>query len=259
MRLVKLNPPGTILHHEAIMQMVGKIGGSSFIEVGCGNGQLSARICRQGWSGIGVDYSEPALLQAADALKEKISSGQYRLVKGDLMNGIDIVEKVDLAISIMVMEHVEDHQSFVKKMTELVKPGGHVIIAVPGRRDYWCIEDETVGHLRRYDRQDLEGLLARSGLQDIELWSVGVPTANLLFHLGNFIVSRSKEMEKVNNTKHEQTVSSGVREIPFKTVFPSVFRLILNRWTLYPLIVLQKLFYCSNFGIILMSSARRAM
>jgi len=137
-------------------------------------------------------------------------------------------------------------------MAACVRPGGLVLVAVPGRRDCWGLEDETVGHLRRYDRSDLENLLVAAGLVDVGIWSVAVPTANVLRRLGNFLIARSRERAKLGRDSLEQTKESGVRDIPFKTTFPPIFRLVLNRWTMWPFGVLQRLFYRTELGVTLL-------
>lgn len=255
MKLIKIDPPGSWCHYEAVMEMIRRIRGRgrTFMEVGCGAGDLSLRLCREGWKGIGVDSSSQSIERATETLAEYLATGKYRLIQRDIFALEDLGEKVDVGLSMMVMEHVEDHVGFLRKIASRVKPGGHLIIAVPGRRDRWGIEDETVGHLRRYDRLDLKETLKSAGLKDILVWSVAVPVANLLFHLGNHMVRNSSEIEKVRQSAHEQTASSGVREIPWKTVFPSWCRLILNRTTLFPLFVAQRCFYDSNLGLTMLA------
>jgi hypothetical protein len=123
-----------------------------------------------------------------------------------------------------------------------------VVICVPGRKDRWSFEDETVGHLRRYDRADLYRVLEAVGLKGIEIWSVAVPIANILFRISAWLVRNSNEAKKVGLSQREQTETSGLREIPWKTAFPPWAKLILNRYTLYPLLVLQRLFYRTGLG-----------
>jgi SAM-dependent methyltransferase len=164
---------------------------------------------------------------------------------------------VDLAISYMVMEHVEDDTGFLEAIARFVKPGGTLIIAVPGRRDCWSLEDETVGHLRRYDRGDLDAVLRKANLDAVSVWSVGVPTINMLFKISLRMVARSvAETSKVGLSPRQQTETSGIREIPWKTVFPSWVRIILNRVTLYPLFVVQRWFYRTNLGVVMMGMGR---
>jgi len=122
-----------------------------------------------------------ARLQIASiTLDRYIQKGQYRLQLGDLHDLPAGFTKVDIAISYMVMEHVEDDVGFIRKIAQYVKPGGSIILAVPGRRDRWSLEDETVGHFRRYDRDDLDAVLRKANLGQVSVWSVGVPTINML-------------------------------------------------------------------------------
>jgi len=238
------------------MEMMSHAGGRTFLEVGCGPGTLSSRLCAKGWQGMGIDFSPMAIEQASLNLNECIQAGRYRLIPGDIFD-VDLgAEKFDVGLSMMVMEHVRDHVGFVKRIGDFIKPGGHVIIGVPGRRDRWGTEDETVGHLRRYDRSDLNDTLVSAGLTDVTVWSVAVPTANLLFHFGNFFIRNSREMDKRKQSAREQTETSGIREIPGKTVFPSILRLVLNRTALYPLFVLQRAFYKSNLGLTMIACGK---
>lgn len=249
---VKIDPPGTFCTYEALRDAMKIYGGKTFIEIGCGAGQFSKMLCDEGLEGVGVDFSKEAIVIAGQTLSAHIASGRYRLVHGDVLDLPDDFAQADLAISYMVMEHIEDDVGFIKKIAKYVKPGGSIILGVPGRRDRWSIEDETVGHLRRYDRADLFEVLRKANLRQIEVWSVAVPIANLLFRLGAWLVSRSNEIKKVGQSQREQTESSGIREIPWKTAFPSWVRLILNRVTLWPLFVIQRRFYRTGLGVTMM-------
>ena len=255
MNLVKIDPPGSWCHYDAAMAMTRSTGGRSFLEVGCGPGGLSLRLCEKGWHGVGIDFSKPAIDQARETLRKYIENGQYRLMLSDIFE-FDLGEQFDVGISMMVMEHVQDHHGFLKRIAHFVKPGGHVIVAVPGRRDRWGIEDETVGHLRRYERDDLRETLLAAGLTDVKVWSVAVPVANVLYHFSNFFIRNSAEVGKLNQSGTEQTQTSGIREIPWKTVFPPVFKLLLNRVTLYPLFILQRRFYQTNLGLTLLACGK---
>lgn len=256
MKFVRIDPPGSWCLYEAALEMIQTLSGKSFIEVGCGSGDLSLRLCRKGWTGLGVDFSPLAVEQAKANLGEFIKTGHYRVFEGDVFELDPGAEKFDIGVNLMVMEHVDDDAGFLRRIGEFVKPGGHVIVAVPGRRDRWGLEDETVGHKRRYDRDDLEQTLLSAGLSEVKIWSIAVPVANLLFHLGNFFVRNSPEINKLNQSARQQTETSGIREVPWKTTFPSAFKLILNRGTLYPLLMMQRLFYGSSRGLTLIACGK---
>lgn len=256
MRYVKVDPPGTFCIKEALRDALRTRSGRTFLDIGCGGGGMSRLLCDAGWTGIGVDFSQQALAIARQELAPFIEAGSYRLHEGDVHDLSADLDRVDLAISYMVMEHIEDDVGFVRKLCGLVKPGGSVVLGVPGRRDRWSLEDETVGHFRRYDRADLETVLRDAGLQQVDIWSIGVPVANLLFNLSVRLIARSSEQEKIGQSQREQTETSGIREIPWKTVFPAWVRILLNRTTLSPLFVLQRLFYRTGLGITMMGMGR---
>jgi 2-polyprenyl-3-methyl-5-hydroxy-6-metoxy-1,4-benzoquinol methylase len=251
----KLNPPGTFCQLEAIKEMALGCGGKTFLEVGCGDGTLSQVLLESGLQGVGVEMSPPALALAKKQLQKFTAAGQYQLVAGDIME-VD-PKPADLVVSSMVLEHIEDDDAFLRRLAGFVNPGGSLIVAVPGRKDHWCLEDDLVGHYRRYERPELSALLTKVGLQNVKVWSASVPTANFLFKLSNILTARTNsERVKAHQSRAEQTQTSGVREIPFKTVFPSFFKLILNRQILYPLLAIQRMFYDTDYGITLVASGK---
>lgn len=257
-KFVRIDPPGQWCCNQAVFEAIQKCGGTSFIEVGVGAGVLSRPLCERGLTGVGVDFSAEAVQIARHNMIDHIEAGRYTLVHDDISNLHPNGRCYSLGLSMMVMEHVADDVAFVRRISDFVEPGGHVIVAVPGRQDRWGIEDETVGHLRRYSRKDLERVLSEAGLVHVTVWSVAVPVANLLFRLGNLTLRTSAEVSKTRLSKVDQTRTSGIREIPFKTVFPAWFGVLLNRTTLYPLFVLQRFFYSTNLGLTLVAFGRKS-
>lgn len=256
MKFVRIDPPGSFCSNEAVRDAVKRLTPKTFVDVGCGGGGLSKVLCGMGLSGIGVDFSKEALAIAGDTLAPEIAAGAYRLVEGDATRLAEPLPGADIAVSYMVMEHVEDDVGFARQVAGLTRPGGHVLIAVPGRQDRWSIEDDTVGHLRRYERDGLKAVLERAGLEAVEVWSVAVPTANILLGASSWLIRRSNEVGKIGQTQRAQTETSGIRDIPWKTVFPSWVRIVLNRRTLWPLFVIQRAFYRTNLGLTMMGVGR---
>ena len=256
MKLVRIDPPGTFCTQEALRDALRGCDRGTFLDVGCGGGNLSKLLCDAGFTGLGIDFSTQAIELARVLLAPCIADGRYRLIAGEMRDLPADFTKVDLAISFMVMEHVEDDIGFIRDIAKFVKPGGRIILGVPGRRDRWSLEDETVGHFRRYDRGDLDTVMKKAGIGQVSIWSVGVPTSNLLFRASLWTIARAGEAAKKVQSQREQTETSGIREIPWKTVFPSWVRIILNRVTLYPLFVVQRLFYRTGLGLVMMGMGR---
>jgi len=203
--------------------------------------------------------SAAAIEQARDHLAEFVGTGRVELDQADIFSELD-ARGYDLVLSLMVMEHVEDDVAFARKLVARANPGGHVIVGVPGRRDRWSIEDETVGHWRRYETEDLARVLEAAGLRNVTVWSVAVPVANVLFYAGNLLLRLSGEASKKDTlSRLAQTEKSGMQEIPLKTMFPPVFRCVLNRYTMAPLFVLQRLFYRTTRGLTLIAFGQRSV
>lgn len=259
-RLVPLEPPGTHCQHQAVFDALRRIdrrsAGRTFVEVGCGDGSLAAKLCDRGYRGVGVDFAERALAVARDTAAAAIDRGSLELRRVDLVEDPAAIRDLgvfDVALSMMVMEHVEDDALFLRRLTGLAAPGGHVVLGVPGRMDRWSIEDDQVGHVRRYERHELADRLAGAGLEDVVVWSVSVPVANLLHPLGTLLMKRAS----AEGSRLEKTRVSGLRRIPLKTAFPPVFRWVLNRRVLSPLFLLQRLFYSTSLGLTLIGFGRR--
>jgi 2-polyprenyl-3-methyl-5-hydroxy-6-metoxy-1,4-benzoquinol methylase len=232
-----------------LRDVVRQINAKSFVDVWCGGGSFSKLLCSMGMTGMGIDFSPLAIETTAKTMSKEIAEGKYAAISADVTTLDRPLQPADMGLSIMVIEHVKDDVGFVRKLSQLVRPSGWLAICVPGRKDCWTFKDETVGHLRRYDREDLHRVLRAGGLRDVEVWSVAVPIANLLLQVGAWLVRNSSEASKVGLSQRQQTETSGLRDIPWKTTFPALVGLLLNRYALYPLLVMQRLFYRTNLGV----------
>jgi SAM-dependent methyltransferase len=258
MKFIKLDPPGTWCLYETLFEVLNSVEGRRFLEVGCGGGDISLKLLQKGYTGTGIDFSPVSIKEASTKLKPYIDSAKYHLYQGDFMQDPPLEKDYDFAMSFFVMEHNADDVGFLKTMKSRVRPGGNVIISVPGRKDKWSIEDDTAGHIRRYDRDDLIKVMEQAGLVNPQVWSLAVPVSNIIFGLSNLAINKSAENEKRRLSREEQTKSSGVRDIPFKTIFPPFFKICLNRVALQPVFFTQRFFYKSGMGLTLLARAQCA-
>ncbi|HRP07202.1 MAG TPA: hypothetical protein PLL69_01825, partial [Gemmatimonadales bacterium] len=74
-------------------------------------------------------------------------------------------ERLDTAIALNVVEHIEDDVGAVRSMADSLVPGGRVVILVPALQWIYGRMDEELGHFRRYNKELLGGVLERAGLQ----------------------------------------------------------------------------------------------
>lgn len=73
-------------------------------------------------------------------------------------------DKVDSAMCINVMEHIEDDVAVMRNLAGVVKPGGTVVVLIPHDQDLYSGVDRALGHYRRYDEQTLRKVVEEAGL-----------------------------------------------------------------------------------------------
>ena len=64
-----------------------------------------------------------------------------------------------------MLEHIENDQAIFNLFFEKLKPEGKVFLYVPAFQFLWTKMDDAVGHVRRYQRQDLEQKLILAGFE----------------------------------------------------------------------------------------------
>jgi SAM-dependent methyltransferase len=71
-----------------------------------------------------------------------------------------------------VLEHIEDDLGAVAEMAAALEKGGRLIVTFPHRRDFFAVDDRFVGHHRRYELQEMLGILEKSGLRTLSVGKV---------------------------------------------------------------------------------------
>jgi SAM-dependent methyltransferase len=70
---------------------------------------------------------------------------------------------LDLVFLLDVLEHQEDDRRLLEEVLGKIKPGGRLVVTVPGHPFLFGGHDRALGHYRRYRRRELEGLLRSLG------------------------------------------------------------------------------------------------
>ncbi|GIE87270.1 class I SAM-dependent methyltransferase [Actinoplanes regularis] len=98
-------------------------------------------------------------------LKERMADHPNIDVRQMLLPAQDAAGEYSAAVSYNVLEHIEDHVGALRSMSELVRPGGRVIIIVPAFMFAMSQVDIATGHIRRYTKKTLGAAFAEAGLQ----------------------------------------------------------------------------------------------
>jgi SAM-dependent methyltransferase len=134
--------------------------GRSVLEIGAGTGALSARfrdVDRQ----VVTDVDP----EAVDHLTRRFAGRDHIEVRAlDLLAGETLGEPVDTAIAVNVLEHLEDDAQALRTLARSVRPGGTLVLFVPGYDQLYGDFDRKVGHVRRYTPARLRSAAERAGL-----------------------------------------------------------------------------------------------
>jgi SAM-dependent methyltransferase len=69
----------------------------------------------------------------------------------------------DTVVCLNVLEHVEDHIGALQRLYDVLVPGGKLLLWVPADQALFGTMDEQVGHVRRYEREELRALIQDAG------------------------------------------------------------------------------------------------
>ncbi|MDR3534920.1 MAG: methyltransferase domain-containing protein [Acetobacteraceae bacterium] len=145
---------------------------SKVLEIGCGAGQVMARIkqTRKIVRSVGIDLM-PAAIEQAKLIFDEATAANVET--SDLPN-----EQFDLIIALDVLEHLSDPWRMIQRLHALLVPGGTIVVSLPhvghwtvswplltkGQWDYTSegLLDRT--HLRFFSRRGAEDLMTSSGL-----------------------------------------------------------------------------------------------
>lgn len=83
--------------------------------------------------------------------------------------------KFDTIVALNVVEHIKHANRAMANFKTMLKPGGRLIILVPAGKWAYGSLDKSLGHIKRYDRQELVELLSKAGFKIEVVRSLNLP------------------------------------------------------------------------------------
>src|SRR5574341_948256 len=150
-------------------------------DIGCGAGSFLDYVKNVCIKTIAI---EPSSL-----FRESLEKRGYTVYPYAIEAVSDYKEKVDIAVSFSVLEHVEDPLRFLREIHSLISADGKLIISTPNADDLLLEVIPEVykpffyrkAHLWYFNRKSLNYLLVAAGFKDISI------TAFHRFGVGNFL------------------------------------------------------------------------
>lgn len=166
---------------EILSRQFGGRTGGSVLDIGSGNGSMTAVLASKGYAMVGVEPSTAGVALAREA---------YPAVRFELGDGYeDLRERFglfDAVVSCEVIEHLLTPGVYLKRIREVMKDGSiaiistpyhaylkNVLIAASGKWDHHHHPTREWGHVKFFSRDTINDLAATAGLREVEFHRVG--------------------------------------------------------------------------------------
>ena len=130
--------------------------GLRVLDVASGEGYGSHLLARDAASVVGVDLSADAVMHAA----ARYPAANLKYVAASCIQIPEPDASFDVIVSFETIEHIMEHEAFLREVDRLLAPGGMLIISSPNRPEY---SDRTgyknEFHVKELDRAELKALL----------------------------------------------------------------------------------------------------
>lgn len=108
------------------------VAGKTVLDVACGEGYGSALLSAHAAHVIGVDISEAAIQHARSAYPgEKL---HFEVANCSKLPCTD--QSIDVVVSFETIEHIAEHDEFLREIKRVLRPGGLLIMSSPDKRYY---------------------------------------------------------------------------------------------------------------------------
>ncbi len=138
--------------------------GNRVLEVGCGHGNLTTHLLsRDAVVGIDVSAESIATFRQRFADHPRVEAFVHDVTDPSVLGLARF--QFDTAIALNVLEHIAQDALAIRNTSQLLVPGGQLIIVVPALPCLYGSMDYAIGHCRRYTAKTLRLLLERARLK----------------------------------------------------------------------------------------------
>jgi predicted SAM-dependent methyltransferase len=139
----------------------------SVLDIGAGTGHFVKKMQSNGWNAIGIEVSDDARKYASEVIGVQL----YESISNESVG----TEKIDAVTMWHVLEHIHDTGAMLQKVSDIIKPGGILIVAVPNcksadaryYREDWAAYD-VPRHLWHFDSKSLRAKVERHGFTHLK-------------------------------------------------------------------------------------------
>lgn len=144
-------------------RLVGPELGQRVLEVGCGTGNFTGRLLDRKLV-VAVDIEEACVRRLLERFPGRSNLRTLVSSPGAAEFGELARFRLDSCVCLNVLEHIEGDAEALRRMGEILVPGGKVVLMLPAFPALFGPIDRNLGHYRRYTRRSVRELAARAGM-----------------------------------------------------------------------------------------------
>lgn len=222
--------PKLVLRESCVRDMTTDWSPGRFVEMGAGTGGMTRLFLERQFTGVCHDLGADSRQMMRDGLASW----------GDRIAVVDSLDEMpsggfDYLLAFEVLEHIANDQEVMDAWSTKWREGGRLIISVPAHARKFGRSDELVGHVRRYEKQQLHGLLHQAGYTDIRIVNYGFPITEFTRRFSNYLVRNDQSYAHLDGTQRSirsaqakpKAVASWLKWVSGRVVAPFC---LVQRW-----------------------------
>jgi 2-polyprenyl-3-methyl-5-hydroxy-6-metoxy-1,4-benzoquinol methylase len=154
----------------------------SVLDLGCGNGWLTAALARCGFDACGLDSSHSGIAIARSAHDDV----PFLLADALRPPAAELQDRFDAIVAVEAVDHVAQPRLLLMHARQMLRPGGLLLLTVPyhgylknlgialsGRFDLRLQAVEDHGRLKFFSHRSLGTLVRECGFEDVQIQNLG--------------------------------------------------------------------------------------
>jgi 2-polyprenyl-3-methyl-5-hydroxy-6-metoxy-1,4-benzoquinol methylase len=166
----------------ALLDVLGPASGRTLLDVGCGNGALTAKLAEQGFACTGLEHAQSGLKQASASFPD-VTFDEHD-VNEPLP--VQLRGRFDVVLAAEVIEHLFLPRSLFARAEEALAPGGTLVVTTPfhgylknlalavaNKYDHHWRPGWDYGHIKFFSRKTLGVMAADMGWRPVDWKLIG--------------------------------------------------------------------------------------
>lgn len=179
--------PKLVLRESCIVDVTRGWPVGRFFEAGAGTGHMSSLFVARGFTGVCHDLGD----SSREMMRQRFRDEPRMAVVDDVEALPDA--SFDYLLAFEVLEHIEPDADVLAQWARKLRPGGRLLVSVPAHQRKFGASDAMVGHVRRYERDQLRAVFEAAGFTDIGMVNYGWPVTELTRRLSNRMIAGKQD------------------------------------------------------------------